>query len=556
MAIDLPPPMPPMLTIPATIVEASQTQGAYIRRVGDYALQLSGSHHLSTAELDQIFSQATTPSEAIILMNSWTHRRGYLLIQYVYTRPVNGVIHVRAVQKTVGKLSGNSSITGYFRDLEVDQTPTRAEFIRYRSQASPHSDRAGLNYEVSYQEQTDNRDTVDLVFTGSPAADNSPWRGALQLGNQGSRFVGRYFANATLSRDFATGTRLAATYQTALPELGEAGEGDDFSHIQLQANQTTRLGFYEIDLQQTEYERRLSDTNSPTPVCTLPLILGQCPLGSGTSPSGDQAFSADIDQIYLRGQQVLAADIDYRLVFFQQLQWVDSTLAPQTGNLLQDESYATLQVGASYERAQSIQDKTFTWKVDAQVRAGLGGDSGTLGTDKTSEGVSIGKRSAEFLLLKPSANISYAFSPDYKFTVSFSSQFSDEQLPQQQQWVLGGVNTMRAFLPGVLVGDTGLYVSTSIVHSAQFANFTIDTAVFAEAGAARYENASGKDFTGKVSPGSASSLADAGVSATLRAWEQLEISAVVARPLSDSNIDSTQLDQLEADFFVVVKAEF
>ncbi len=555
MAIDLPPPLPPVLTIPATVVEASQTQGAYIRRLGDYALQLSGFHYLNNAELDQIFEQAKSPSEAIVLMNAWTHRRGHLLVQYVYTRPFNGVIHVRALQKTLGEISGDSAITQYFKSLEGEQAPSRAEFVHRRSQANLLSERTGVNYSVSYSERDDNREIVDMELNGVAAEQHSPWHGALQLGNQGSRFAGRYFANATLSRDFSTGTRLSAAYQTAIPEWGEAGEGEDFGSVQVKANQTSRFGVYELDLQQTEYDRQLAAASAPAASCASPLVLGQCLLPGSPGQAGNADFSADISQLALRGQQIASADLDRRLLFSQQVQWVDSTLEQDNGLFLQDEAYATLDVGSSYERAQAFSDKPLKWKLGLNLTGGLSGDSGTLGSDSTSEGVSIGKRTSKFITLKPSASMAYEFAPNYQFASSISAQLANEQVPQQQQWVLGGVSTMRAYLPGVLVGDSGVHISASLIRSAQFENSTLSFSLFAEYGAARYENASGKNNNG-VSLGSFSTLADAGISATLKLWDHLDVSAVVARPLADSNVDSAQVDDAEADFFVVLKAHF
>lgn len=555
MAIDLPPPLPPALTIPGAIVEASQTQGAYIRRVGDFALQLSGIHYLAKAELDQIFSQAKTPSEAIILMNTWTHRRGHLLVQYIYTRPVNGVIHVRAIQKTLGEISGDDLIRAYFKDLKGEQTPKRADFVLKRSQASLQSERAGVDYSVSYREQAGNSDVIDMQLSGVADEQHSPWSGAAQLGNEGSRFAGRYFASATLRRDFSTGTQLSAVYQTAIPDWGETELSEDLNAIEIKANQVTPWGVYALDIQQTEYERRLQTADVPAISCPLALPLVECLLPSAANPADGSAFSADINQVTLRGQQILSADVDRRVSITQELQWVDSNLEMQNGARLQDETYLTLQLGSSYERAQLIDDKTLQWTLGLELKGGLSGDSGTLGNDRTTDGLSNGKRTAQFLMLKPSVGLAYEFAPNYQLAASFISQFANEQLPQQQQWTLGGVNTLRAYLPGVLIGDTGAHLSASLVRSSQFNNATLDISLFAEVGTARYENASGRNGSG-VSIGSFSSLADAGLSATLKVWERLAVSAVVARSLADSNIDSTQVEQAEVDFFVVVRAIF
>lgn len=555
MAIDLPPALPPQLTIPSTIVEASQSGGAYTRRIGDYALQLSGAHYLSPSELDQVFTQATTPSEAIILMNAWTHRRGYLVVQYLYTRPINGVIHVRAIQKTVGKVSGSDAITPFLKNREDDSTPTRAEFVRDTAFANAVSNRTGIDYSISFREQEADRNTLDLLVKPNPSEQHSRWHGSLQLGNQGSRFVGRYFANAAMSRDFDSGARVSAAYQRAIPQWGEAGDGDDFSSVQFLLSQPSRFGYYELDAQQTQYDRQIDFTSGATPACSL-AVLGQCLLPGSQTQGAESTLSADINQVALRGQQVLKADIDYRWLVRQQLQWTDSTLEQATGEAIQQERYTTLELGTRYEQAQLRNEKTLNWTLGASIRGGLSGDSGTLATDRITEGVSVGKRTAEFLMLKPHASLSYAFAPNYQWTASFNAQFANEQLPQQQQWVLGGISTLRAYLPGVLVGDSGGYLSTSLVRTMHMDSVAIDFTLFAEYGAARYQDAHGKDFTGKVSFVNYSTLADAGIGATLRIQKHIEVSAIVARPIDKSNVDSAVVDQAEADFFVVIKASF
>ena len=37
-----------------------------------------------------------------------------------------------------------------------------------------------------------------------------------------------------------------------------------------------------------------------------------------------------------------------------------------------------------------------------------------------------------------------------------------QQLPQQQQWVLGGIHRMAAWLPGTLIGDEGFYARLAV----------------------------------------------------------------------------------------------
>jgi hemolysin activation/secretion protein len=150
----------------------------------------------------------------------------------------------------------------------------------------------------------------------------------------------------------------------------------------------------------------------------------------------------------------VSSDIDHRFTLSQRLDWTDSLIDSNVGSTVQHERYATLELEATYHKAQQQRDSVLNWKIGAAIKGGLGGDKGALGTDNTSAGIAVGKRSAEFLVFKPKAQLNYAFSKASSVNLAFNGQLSDEQLPQQQQWFLGGVDRMSAYLPGVLVGNT------------------------------------------------------------------------------------------------------
>ncbi len=553
MAIDLPPALPPTLTAAEQISPFSAATAPYTRKLGDYEIRVTGDHYLTSDELNSLFAVAKTPSQLILLINAATYNKGNLLVRTLYSSPQKGVIFVHAVQARVGEIKGSEVMQRHFGDLTGDFDLTRGEFSTREVLAEIHSERSGIDYSISYSPSASMANSYDLNFNAAARDDHDATDLILQLGNQGSRFAGRYFADLGFKHDFSGGAQISGAYQGAITEWGESRDGEDYHSIQLKLDKAFSFGLYGIEARHSEYVRDMGAIDVTTTACLFPIGILPC-IPTTSSTSMDVELDAETDQVALTGSQVLSSDNDHRFTLSQRLDYTDSLIDSNIGQVVQDERYATLELGATYHKAKQHGENLLNWKLGATVKGGLGGDKGTLGTDSSSEGVAVGKRTADFLVLKPKAEVTYSLSDNSNVRLGFNGQMSDEQLPQQQQWVLGGIDRLSAYLPGVLVGDTGYHVDLSYNHRWNFGSFTLAGGVFAEYGSAQYENASGT--VGAVDLGSDSSIADAGIRATLTAWDWLEVRAVVAESISENNLDEELLERAESDFFVVVKAVF
>ncbi len=554
MAIDLPPSLPPSLENPGYVVDVQRQRGAYIRAVGSFSVQVSGDHYLTFAELEAIFEQAESPSEAILLMDNKTRQKGHLLVQYLYARPINGIIHVLAVQKSVGEIQGDSNIAHFFRGWKGDSTPTRNEFVRYQTNANLYSRRTGRDYAVSYEE-TSQADTLNLQFSETPDSSRTRWNGALQLGNQGNRFVGRYYLDSALGYNFDRGSQLQVRYQTSIEDWGEVGDGEDYRNTQLAYSYPSRWGLFSIEARRAEYIR-IFTTSASSDACSLGLPGSVCLISAPGNPPQTEELDATIDVLAVNGQQLILADTDYRWTLQQRLEAVDSELLSSNGAALQDERYTSLEIGTRYERLNQFNNKPLNWQASLRVKHGLSSDSGTLGRAPEANRVAIGKRTAEFTIIKPGFGAAYTLSENWDLSFTASSQFTRDQLPQQQQWVLGGASRMHAYLPGVLVGDSGYHAKTAISRNWVFGNLTFNAGLFYEYGASGFEDARGTDSTGAINLNRYSTLQDAGINASLKIGSNLEVTAIAATPLTESNTSKQRTEEQEADFFVVVKASF
>lgn len=583
MAIDLPPVIPPQLAKLEVLERYASGATPYVGIVNGYELRVTGDHHLTDEEMAKIFAAANTPSQAIILMNSLAYRKGHLLVTMQYAPDVS-VVYVHAVQGTVRKVEGEG-VAEYFEPLTGDSDLTRADFDRVRVMANVRSERAGVDYSAQFVVDENNPADVTLRFEGVPAEDYDPTDLTLKVGNQGSRYVGRYFGDVGLSHEFKNGVKASAAYQTAFTDLGESRGGEDYHRIQLGADRPFASGLYGINVSHVEYTQDLGSAAAtgglPGLVDVLNSVSSALGLGNlgdallGSSSAGVQSadLDADINSIVLTGEQVLASDLDYRFNLFQRIDYIDSQIdVSRTGVVdpdspnefaLQDEKYGVVEVGVKYFGAKALEDKLMRWSAQFAVAAGVTGDSGTLGTYKEFREealkenpaadvpeVAPAARTAEFIALKPKVSLKIPTSPDGSINGSFVGQFADEQLPQQQQWVLGGMTTLAAYLPGVLVGDSGYFGLVNYEHVFPTDVAKITGSVFAEYGTAWYENVSG-------SLGDERSIADAGVRVRAEFGWDVTVDAVAARKIADDGFeDEDDLDELEADFYLTLKKVF
>ena len=558
MAIDFPPALPPQLTTPQYIESVSGASASYNGKVNGYELRVSGTHYLSNDELDAIFVAAKTPSQAIFLMNSLVLRKGHLLVTMQYA-PDSNVVYIHAVQGRVADVQGNQ-LGEFFEGLVGDADLTRAEFERARVMANVKSQRIGMDYSVSYQNDANNPEDVVLVFEPRPVEDFDSTDVVFQIGNQGSRYVGRYFGDVGISHNFENGTRATFGYETAFTDLGESRNGEDYHRFQLSADRAFSTGLYGITASHTEYTQNFGPvpittiTGGGTPLCDLlgPLggLLG-CSAPTTTTTTQNLSLDADINAVALTGEQVLSADLTHRFNLFERVEYIDSQIDAGMFGSLQDEKYGTVELGAKYFSATLIDGKTFRWSAQWSLKAGVTGDSGTLGTaTATSPEVGPTTRTAEFVVVLPKVAAKLPLSDASELNFNFSAQIADEQLPQQQQWVLGGMSALSAYLPGVLSGDSGYFTAADFTHKFILGGVDLSASVFVEYGASQFENASG-------SAGAERSIADMGARIGADLGWGITLDAVAARPLMDDGFESSdELDKLEADFYVVLKKVF
>lgn len=350
MAIDLPPALPPTLAAAEQISPISSATAPYTRKLGEYEVKVTGDHDLTVGELDALFASAQSPSQLILMINAATYNKGNLLVRLLYTSPQNGVVYVHAAQARVGEIKGNAVMKSHFGGLAGDFDLTREEFSTGEVLAEIQSDRSGIDYSVSHEVSTAFANAYDLVFIESENEEHDATDLILQLGNQGSRFAGRYFLDLGFKHDFYSGIQLSGGYQRAITDWGESRDGEDYQQLQLKIDKAFSFGLYGVEARHSEYVRDLGTVNVASTTCLSPFFLLPC-IPTVSSTPVEVELDAEIDQIAFTGNQVMSSDVDHRFTLSQRLDYTDSFIDSNIGQVVQDERYTSLELGAVYHKA-------------------------------------------------------------------------------------------------------------------------------------------------------------------------------------------------------------
>jgi hypothetical protein len=557
MAIDLPPVIPPQASSAERIEQyaAAQSDAIIDLKIGEYDLRISGNRYLSREQIDLIMTVVKTPAQAINALTQAYYQLGHLLVT-VYFAHRDNTIFAHVINGHLAEIEAPESISPYFSSLIGDQDLTRSEFETKRVLADLKSERAGLDYGVSYQLSED-LTAFTIVLTESKKEDHDSTDLSLSANNYGNRFLGRYFANATLKHDFKGGIQASVSYDRALIELGEVNGGDYYNGYSFRLNYPSSFGLYGIEARYTEDRRRtngMMTSEGPSPIdgflCTIPLV---CELTGGldlsassgtTTEAARRRLVSKVRSVALTGEQVISSNAVHRFTVSQRLENVDSVIdIDGFGNAL-DEPQTSLELGLKYNKLIHLFGLDSQLTTQGFIEAGLESDAGTLGTDTREGEVATGRRTGEFLVFKPRLALKTAVSDWATLKTDVIGQFSnDQQLPLQQQFFLGGAAGLSAYLPGVLVGDSGSYAKLAL-ESNGFPLFglTFKPALFVEHGQAWYEDASGQ-------AGDTREIADAGFSLKTELGKYFVSEILAATPIYDNNLNEEALSQVEVDFF-------
>jgi len=553
MAIDLPPALPPQPADSALILATKAENSSYIGgKLGSVEVRVFGNRLLDQQTILSVIAGSESPSEVVKELARAYYNAGYLWVQLHYYR-VEDTAGVIVSQSIVSEVQGDERITGYFQNLVGDTDPALAEFDTARVLAALKSERIGQNYSVGYKVLGPQR--IAMVFDGQAQVEYSSTDFIAELNNKGSRYLGRYFGLVGVQHRNDHGTEFSAAYQGAFIEWGESEDGKSLNQYSLSVDHPFSYGLYGLDLSYVDYARDPEGQFVQPGNCTLLLLCS-----SPTITTAKLYLEAEIQRYGLRGEQVIYSDTSQRLRLKERIEYVDSYIEEkQTANVLLDERYPVVELGAHY--STRLQNEKAYLSASLDARFGLS-SSGTLDrygefqqvflaqnpSAASAPDVTPAARTGEFIALRPELNYQYPLAPRTVVSATVKGQFANEQLPEQDQFVLGGMESLAAYLPGVLIGDEGVHLKLELSHAFAWGDFKFRPSIFIEQGQSWYNNTD-------TDLGDAQKVADAGIALTVDLTRGLTSYWAMARNISDDVIDEELLEASEADFFWRLRLE-
>lgn len=506
MAIDLPPPPMPEQASLQTI-DVKGAPAVFSIELGGTHLQVFGPP-LPEADLRALLAQAQTQSDAVYAVRNIYYSIGYLTARIFYALDGNQ-LSVFLLPQAIASVEVPEPYHDYFQPLQQRQLDVGA-LETARVLASTHADRAGEHLQLALQPASGG---VDLLMqpAGEAPAPGSVTAG---FGNPGNRFLGRYFADLAARRGFRSGDEFSVGGHYGFPKLDDKSNEADYADVSAGWSHVSPYGIFGIAGTYIDY--------------------AQQPELEGTTVPYE--FQGDIRQAEMAWQNLLSASLTHRWTLGAKLDYTWKRLLLEPLDMaLQRQVYASVEASTGYRFSAVGFNRSWDFDLALALRKGLGDD----GSDDPQIGADLG-----YWLLRPELNLSVPLTASHGLGLRLSGQWTEERLPEQQQWVLGGRKLIEAYLPGVAVGDSGVLAHLRWeALLAEAWGFRVLPALFAEYGLARYSD------TASVAAGNGRtcSLADLGASLSIQWRQYLSLNVSAAAPLGSTGIDKDARDDSRAD---------
>lgn len=511
MAIGLPPPQTPQQGDLDTLREEASHGFSFAYNV--YQIHVSGNDKISNAELKRRFKSAGNVSDAVRLIPALYYRAGYPLTQVLYA--LSGTdLYIHISVRGVDRVRAAAPIAGYFSGLADGAPLTDTRLEPRRVLATVAAERAGMSSDLRID--NDGSSAHPDYVLKAPGDDDAQGtvHGTLDYGNIGNRYVGRDIADATLTATTPYGDRFNFGAISSVQGFGIGDPGGFYREINGAYDRDTPYGIFSIDGRYAPFRQTVS---------------------------GFQ-FQEAIQQAGVSWLFPVYADFTRRLVF--QFHALRSSLAANLAQLPQfdvkSELYTAVEGGLTYQQTLGSSGH---WRFGGGllVSHGLGPHHAALTASQL-----------DYLLYRPSLSLTYDPGTPWTVALNLRGQYSNDTVPETQQWVLGGLGQLSAYRAGVFIGDTGALGSVTVSYRdipLWIARLTPST--YAEYGYSRQANA----LPGQVRQ-TTQQLGDVGGSLLLKLGDHAAATASIAESVYDHNISADVRHSFRATYFFRLSLTF
>jgi len=508
MPLDLPADVsaPPTAAI---VAPAPKSEPIHVDSNG-YHYVVNGNLWLSDAAVRAAIESAKTPQEAIQNLDAAYKRTPYFLVA-LRAEANNKLVAVQVFNGRITQVEGADDVKGYFGGLwgfggvldDVDVQ--RSDLIRAAANLETYLARQGLRPKINMKPGAETG-TTTLVVEQEEIPGAKPWNAGLSFGNLGSRYSSRYTAGATGALRPGGGLELTANVTQGLPGLTADSAGAQYQSAGAGFTLMTPLGVYGASFSGISY--KIGESSAPL------------------YPTGD------ITTVGLTGTQLAYADETKRVTLTQGWTQVDNevNVFDNTFNLT-DQHYSYLSLGANYIQSFALLGQVANVVASLTLQKGLSPHTGTF--------IQGGPAQPNTHFGLAQASVTYQQSLPYgmNLTASVSGQAADSTLPQNNQWVVGGFGNLTAWLPAVMVGDSGALGRVAVGSPTWvWQGYTASASAFAEAGIVRQHYNPANNPTTR-------SLGDAGISLLGNTPFGTSLSVGYAWPVYSRNVDRELVDR-------------
>lgn len=503
MSVSLPPPTVPIESDAAEIRAQPPVRSLKFEQ---YTLELHGADVVSDALYDGIVEVSTSLSDVVRRLSAACYAAGYPACQTRYAR-VDNTVYVLLDTRGVDRVMGAPHIAKYFRGLEGDDSLTVYSLEPRRFLATMHADRAGTVAQPVIKDGDDGDTVMDIASVESEVASKL----SAEFGNPGTRFVGRYLGSFNAGIGSVWGDEISLGWREGFTQIGSNANDGDYHELNLAVSRVTPWGIFGGGARKVDYDFSF------------------------------QGFRIDADiRVYdVRWLYPWLASYRQRLITEIKFDRNDSTTQTVQGTRgeLLDERYNSAELRLLYSRNDAVFGRALQTDASLSYRQGL---KDQVAAPTNAE--------LDYTYLRPVATLKYPIFADWQLATTFAAQFSDDRMPQQQQWVLGGFNNLTAFLPGSAAGDEGALGRIELsAPPLKRLGMRFTPTLLLEGGTAR----SNEGFN-EVR------LADVGLRLDVTFGEYVDLSMAYAEDLVSDNLrlDETARDDLTADLYFKLRMQF
>jgi hypothetical protein len=420
MPINFPPPPEPTQADAATL--QAEASGGITTTVAGYAVHVLATGILSEQDIQDTVAGIEDLSTAVRALTAAAQRAGVVAPITHYAR-IDNDIYVSVAGGKLHAVVAPEELRPYFDDLVTDQPLTVGDFEPRRVLAGIHASRAQYDLTPVFAPAAGG-EGYDMALKPAASGVN---RGGIRVNysNAGNRYTGREF----LDLDFRYGTK----------------HGDEFSGLERRA---VHLLDIDTEVPGSEYDEKQLGWTRVTP---YGLFGSSGRLIDYTQVVADNRFLGEIWVADLSWTGVPYAQMDRRISIQAKVDYTSKELNLDDFGLAQEEKYGSVELGAAY--SHTFYALTTPWLAVASLsgRQGFGGERFNSDADLS------------YWLVRPSLSLRSQAS-DWIPELQIAAQYTTNTVPEQQQWVLGGILNLQSTVPGVAFGDRGVLTRLTLEH--------------------------------------------------------------------------------------------